>query len=147
MTHAFRTSALAAALAITTACNPAQRDNVDTAAGTVESVTRGALAVLKVDMGRHAGPDNKISDETATFGPKDTIYASVNTTGTAREGSVVSKWLFPDGSEVEQRADSASTTGNLLFFITKPEGLPKGKYTFRVIVDGREVRSEGVTVQ
>ena len=145
--HALRASALAAALAITTACNPDQREKVDTAAGTVESVTRGTLAVLKIDMGRHAGPDKKIVDETETFSPKDTIYASVSTTGTAREGSVVSKWMLPDGSEVEQRADGASTAGNLLFFLTKPEGLAKGKYTFRVLVDGREVRSESVTVQ
>ena len=147
MTHVLKGGALAVALAITTACSSEQRERVDTAAGTVESATRGTLAVLKIDVGRHAGPDKKIVDETSTFSPKDTIYASVNMTGTAREGSVVSKWMLPDGSEVEQRADSASTSGNLLFFLTKPEGLAKGKYTFRVLVDGREVRSESVTVQ
>lgn len=147
MTLVLRAGALAAVLAITTACSPEQRESVDTAAGTVESAARSTLAVINVNMGRHAGPDKKIVDETETFSPNDTIYASVNTTGTAREGSVVSKWTFPDSTEVEQRADSASTSGNLLFFIAKPDGLAKGKYIFRVLVDGRAVRSETVTVQ
>ena len=97
MTYVRGALAAATVFALVTACSPEQREQLDTAAGEVASVARSTLAVLKVDMGRHAGPDKKITDETATFSPSDTIYASVNTTGTAREGSIVSRWTFPDG--------------------------------------------------
>lgn len=149
MISGFKAAGLAAAIITVAACSAEQRDTIDSAAGAAESYARTSLSVIDVDMGRSAGADKSITNETETFSRSDTIYASVNMSGTAEDGAVVSSWTFPDSSVVDQKADSATggTDGRLLFFITKPEGLAPGKYTFRVIVDGREVRSKDVTVQ
>lgn len=149
MTNRFRLIGLAAAMAVVAGCSRDQRASIDSAAGSAEDYARATLSVINIDMGRRAGTDKKITDETETFASTDTIYASVNTSGTVRDGQIKSQWVFPDGSIVDQNAEPVAGDGdaNLLFFITKPEGLAKGKYVFRVLVDGREVRSEEVTVQ
>lgn len=147
MTHAIRAAGALAVFIAVAACTPEQRDTVDSAAGTAETFGRTVLSVLNIETGRHAGPDRKITDETETFAPNDTMFASVHLSGTAETGAVKSQWTFPDGSVVDQPADSANADNRLLFFLTKPEGLATGKYTFRVLVNDREVRSEDLTVQ
>lgn len=146
---ASRAAGLAAVLITVAACSPEQREQIDSAAGAAEGAVRTALSVIDIDMGRHAGADKKITDKTDTFARSDTIFASVHTSGTAKDGDVMGRWTFPDGSVVDQKADGVPTEGDayLAFFITKPDGLTPGKYTFRVIVDGREVRSKDVTVK
>jgi hypothetical protein len=149
MIHARRAVGLAAVLFTVVACTPEQREKVDSAAGAAESVGRTVLSVIDVDMGRHAGADKKISDKTDTFAPSDTIFASVHMSGTAKDGAVVGRWTFPDGSVVNQNAEKPTTEDDryLAFFIAKPGGLAPGKYTFNVLVDGRELRSKDVTVK
>lgn len=147
MTHAIRASGALVVFLVVAACTPEQRDTVDSAAGAAETLGRTALSVLNLETGRRAGPDRKITDETETFAPTDTIFASVHMSGTVNTGDVKGQWSFPDGSVVDQPADSANADNRLLFFLTKPEGLAKGKYTFRVIVNGKQVREEGLTVQ
>jgi hypothetical protein len=139
----------AAMLAAVAACNPEQRDTLDSAAGAIGADVRAELSVLDIDMGKRAGANHEVDEEVDVFAPTDTIYASVNTTGTVRPGAITSQWTFPDGSVIDQQAQptTAERDANLLFFITRPEGLAKGKYTFKVLVDGREVRSSDVTVR
>ena len=143
-------------LALAVACSRDQRAELDTAgakvdsaAGKVADVVRAELSVLDIDIGRKAGPDQDVPEESETFAQRDTIYASVNTTGTVRPGAITAQWLFPDGSVIDQQAQPATRDkdANLLFFLTKSGGLARGKYTFRVSVDGREVRSQDVTVR
>jgi hypothetical protein len=147
MPQLFKVTTIAAVLISVAACTSEQRDTVDSAAGTAEDALRTTLSVIDIDMGRHAGSDKKITDKTDDFAPTDTIFASVHMSGTSREGQVVGRWTFPDSSIVEQKADTV-TQGDayLAFFVAKPGGLTKGKYTFRVFVDGQEVRSKDVTV-
>ena len=141
-------AALAAVLALG-ACSEGQRESVDSAAGAITSDVRAELSVLDIDIGKRAGANNEVDDEVDTFAPTDTIFASVNTSGTVREGAITSQWIFPDSSTLEAQARPVTTDrdANLLFFLTKPEGLTKGKYTFRVLVDGREVRTSELTVK
>jgi hypothetical protein len=144
-------AALVAIAAVVCACSPDQRDQIDSTAGEVGTLARTAVSVIDVDVGKHLAADRKIADDakSETFMPKDTIYASVHTSGSAKAGEVLARWTFPDGSNIDQRADSVVAGDNayLAFFIAKPEGLAKGKYTFRVLVNDREVRSKEVTVQ
>lgn len=144
-----RYAILAAGAATLLACSADQRETLDSATGAIDSSIRGTLSVISIDMGRSAGADKKITQETETFSASDTIYASVNTSGTVPDGAITGRWTFPDSSNIEQKAEPVSTDSDadLLFFLTKPEGLPTGKYVFRVIVNGREVRSEEVTVR
>lgn len=149
MTLLRRTTRVAAGLILVSACSTEQRGSIDSAAGTAESSARAALSVINIDLGRHVDAENKIPDDTDTFAPSDTIYASVQTSGTAEEGSsVVGRWTFPDGSMVNQNVNEAATSANrLVFFIAKPGGLATGNYTFQILVNDREVRSKAARVQ
>jgi len=108
-----------------------------------------ALSVVDVDMGRHIDADKKISDKTDDFAPTDTIYASVHTSGSATNQTVLGRWTFQDGQTVDEHSQSISPTGDAYteFHIVKPAGWPKGKYTLHVLVNGAEARTKDVTVK
>ena len=148
--------ALLAAVAVAAACGRDTRAELDTAgaalgsaAGAIAADVRGELAVLDVDIGRRADSERKVDEEMDTFARTDTIYASVQTTGTVRQGAISTRWTFPDGSVITQDAQPTAQErdATLLFFLTEASGLKPGQYTFAVVVDGREVRSEKVTVR
>ena len=130
-------------------CNQSQRVKADSAAGAIEGNARAALSVVDVDMGRHVDTERKVSDKTDDFAPSDTIYASVHTAGTAANSAVVGRWTFQDGTVVDEKTDTVTTNGTArtVFYITKPSGLPRGKYTLHVLVDGKEVRAKDVEVK
>jgi hypothetical protein len=132
-----------------TACNKEQREKMDSAAGVAESAVGTALSVIDIDMGRHIDADKKISDKTDDFVPRDTIYASVHTSGTANASPVRVHWMYQDGTTVDEKTTNVTTSGDAYtaFYITKPTGLAKGKYTLHLYVDGKEVRTKDVTVK
>jgi hypothetical protein len=136
-------------LASVAACNRTQRGNVDSAAGVAGLPTRGALSFVAVEMGRHVGHDRKVTDKTDDFAPTDTIYASVHTSGKATKEPLVGRWTFENGNTIAEEVDTVTTNGDArsAFFIMKRGGLPKGKYTLHVFVNGREVRAEDATVK
>jgi len=131
------------------ACTESQRSKTDSAAGAIENNMRTALSVIDVDMGRHVDTERRISDKTDDFAPSDTIYASVHTSGTATSSPVVGRWTYEDGTLLDEKTDNVTTNGDArtVFFIAKPSGLARGKYTLHVLVDGKEVRSKGVDVK
>lgn len=137
------------ALYVLAACTKEQRADTDSAAGAIADASRAALSVIDVDMGRHVDAEKKISDKTDDFSPNDTIYASVHTSGTANNGTVIGRWTFQDGTAVDERTETVTTNGDArtVFYIAKPSGFPKGKYTLHVVIDGKEVRTKDVTVK
>ena len=153
-----KTASVVAVLATLGACSRDASDTMDSAAGTAEmgastaaAATQSALTVVNVDLGKHLQADRDVSDDTDTFMKKDTVYASVLTSGIEKEGAasnIVARWSMPDGSNVDEKAQGVAEGSNrLVFFLAKPAGLTPGKYTFRVLVDDREVRSKEFTVQ
>jgi hypothetical protein len=149
MTPFFKATSLGLALVLLSGCRTEQRESIDSAAGVAESSARAAISVINVRLGHGVDAERKITNEDETFVPSDTIYASVHTSGRAKEGSsVVGRWTFPDGSIVNQNANEAAAIEyRLVFFIAKPGGLPAGPYTFQILVDGREARSKAALVR
>ena len=133
------------------ACSKKDEVKVDSpaAATPIAVETPKVLEVGDIDMGRHVGPDKKITDKTDDFAPKDTIYASIHTTGAATNKTIAAKWTFQDGQTVDEHSTTVSPTGDgyTEFHIAKPSGWPKGKYTIHVMIDGAEVRTKDVTVK
>jgi hypothetical protein len=131
------------------ACGKDKGAASDTSTPVATHAAATTLSVADVATGRHIGPDKRIADATAEFGTRDTIYASVHTTGTATNRALVGKWTFENGSVVDQRSDTISPTGDAYteFHILKPTGWPKGKYTLHVLLDGTEVQTKDVTVK
>lgn len=158
MTFVTRSAALAVALAAAMACTADQDLTLDSAAGTAESgmstganALQTALTIVNVDLGKRLEEDREIDDDTDTFAKSDSVYASVLTSGIEPEGqrsNIVGRWSFPDGTNVDQKAEGVTEGSNrLVFFLTRPSGLAAGRYTFRVLVNDREVRSKEFTVQ
>jgi hypothetical protein len=125
----------------------AARSDTQAAGGAV--TTESALRVTEVDLGRAVGADNRVTDETDEFRPNDTIYASVITEGTANTAQLVARWTFQDGQVVDETSRQISPTGTAVteFHISKPGGWPRGRYTLRILLDGREVQSKEFEVK
>lgn len=96
------------------------------------------FAVNSIDLGNTVGADMKVTMPATTFAPKDTIHASVSTTGMATNANVTGKWLFQDGQTVHEDPKTVTTTGPAMhdFSISKPDGFPAGNYKFELWVNG-----------
>lgn len=109
------------------------------------------IAVSSVTAGTSIGADKKITVATDTFAKSDTMYVSVDTTGsgTAR---LDAKWTYRKGdSVVVVQEDSMTITANgpatNEFHVSKPDGWPAGNYEVEVMLDGRSVGSKKLTVK
>jgi hypothetical protein len=147
----FRNSAiLALTLAVgVSACGKKDALPIDSASPTAATPMTSAFEVGDIDMGRHVGPDKKISDKTDDFAPTDTIYASIHTKGGSAPAQVMARWTFQDGKIVHEETQSVAggVEADTEFHIVKAGGWPKGKYTVHILVDGVEVRTKDVTVK
>ena len=107
------------------------------------------VTVTSVDLGTAVGPDQKVTSPTTTFGPKDTIYAAVSTTGTATNATLGAKWTYQDGQTVNDSSQTIAPAGPAVttFHISKPDGWPAGNYKVEISLDGKSVSSKDFTVQ
>jgi hypothetical protein len=96
-----------------------------------------ALMVIGVDLGPSIGADKKVTAPSATFGRRDTVYASVNTVG-AGNGDLAAKWTFQTGQVVDSSVQPITATGptQTEFHIAKPSGWPVGKYRVEIFLNG-----------
>ena len=106
------------------------------------------LQVADVKLGRAVDAQKQVPTETDSFAPRDTIYASVHTSGTAQNATLAAHWTFQDGQTVNDQTQSISPTGDAYteFHISKPTAWPAGKYTLHVLINGQEVQTKDFTV-
>lgn len=107
------------------------------------------VSVASVDLGTAVGADQKVASPTTTFGPKDTIYAAVSTTGTAANATLEAKWSYQDGQTVNDSSQTIAPNGPAVttFHISKPDGWPAGTYKVEILLDGKQASSKDFTVQ
>jgi hypothetical protein len=139
------------ALVALSACKKDDTAAYDTAAPASAMVTTDSSSfdVGDIDMGRHIGTDNKISDKTDDFAPTDTIYASIHTEGGSAPVQLMARWTFQDSTVVgeETKTVQGGVDTHTPFHLVKAGGLTKGKYTVRILADGKEVKTKEVTVK
>jgi hypothetical protein len=107
------------------------------------------VRVADVDLGLGLRPDQRVTDMTETFTPKETIYLSVVMEGKAPSATVKARWTYENGIVVEESSKTIAPVGQkavAAFHVSKPEGLPRGSYNVQVFVDGRPVESESFQV-
>jgi hypothetical protein len=152
--HSRITSAGALCLALAVAASACGRKDQnattgDTATGAVEATT--PVRVADVTLGKGVGADKRVTNQTDAFGTRDTIYASVRTTGGGGSGTqrLTARWTFQDGQVVDERTETISPTGDAYteFHISKPSAWPAGKYTLRILLNGSEVQTKEFTVR
>lgn len=99
------------------------------------------VAVSSVSLGKSVGSDKKISAPTETLGSKDTIYASVETSGAGKAIAVKAKWTFTDKQgkvmPVHEEVQTVNLDGPATheFHITKKTPWPKGAYNVEVFLN------------
>ncbi len=95
--------------------------------------------VVSVDLGKSVGDDKKVKDVATTFGPKDTIYASISTEGVAAKVALKARWTYgAKGTLVNEEARDIAPTGPAVteFHVEKKSGWPAGKYKVEISADG-----------
>ena len=151
--HARHTRVLAVtalAFAAFTACSKEQKaaggDVASGAAATTPATS--SVAVADVDVGR-AVSNARVTDKTNDFKPADTIYTSVHTTGSAPAATVMARWTYQDGQVVQESSQSIAPSGDAYteFHISKPGGLPKGKYKVEVFLDSKSAGTKDFEVK
>lgn len=127
------------------ACN---RDEPDSEVGEPDvAVEEQALEVTGVALGRAIGADRNVVEESGTFGPGDTIYASVGTEGTG-SGTLAARWTFEDGQVVDEGSHPVGGGAQVSeFHVSKPDGWPAGHYEVAIMLNGEEVERKGFDVE
>jgi hypothetical protein len=108
-----------------------------------------AFTVTGIEVGKQVGTDKRVTSPMTTFGPKDTIHASVATDGAAPKKVIAAKWTYQDGQVVKEAAETIAPTGPAAteFHISKPSGWPVGKYKVEIMVDGSPSGSKDFEVK
>jgi len=102
-------------------------------------------AVGGVTLGKAIGGDKKVAAAATTFGPKDTIYASIETTGVCKATVLKAKWSFTDKKGKVIPVNEESLTADLdgpathEFHINKKSPWPKGAYDVEVFLGDKSV--------
>ncbi len=96
------------------------------------------VAVAGIQLGKAIGADKAVTAATSTFGVRDTIYASIGTTGVASAATLSATWTFQTGQTVDTNSVAIAPTGPATteFHITKKSAWPVGKYKVAIMLNG-----------
>ncbi len=117
----------------------------------VPSPPTAGVTVLTITLGNAIGADKKVTQAADSFGKKDTIYASVNTTG-AGTATLKAKWTYrTNGQETAVKEDTqtivATGPASNEFHISKPDGWPAGNYQVEIFVADKSAGTKTFTVK
>jgi hypothetical protein len=109
------------------------------------------IAVSSITTGSSIGDDKKVTAAQDSFAPSDTMYVSVDTTGSGT-ATLAAKWTYHKGGQVavvQEDSMTVTTTGPETheFHVSKPDGWPTGDYQVDVMLDGQPAGSKKVTVK
>jgi len=138
------------ALATVSACSKEKKESAGdvTPGATATTPAASTVAVTDIDVGK-AVASSRVTDKTDNFKPADTVYTSVHTTGSASAATVMARWTFEDGQVVQESSQSIAPNGDAYteFHISKPTGLPKGKYKVEVFLDSKSAGTKDFEVK
>jgi hypothetical protein len=105
------------------------------------------LRVTAIQVGRSLNADNTVASSAASFSPRDTIYASVLTTG--RGSATISvRWTYGgqvlDEPKKQVRYNDFAATD---FSLKSVAGFPPGQYAVEAFLDGQSVGKQTFQVQ
>ena len=103
-----------------------------------------------IDVGKAVGPDKRVTAPTSSFAKSDTIYASVDTTGTGT-ATLKATWTYKKGGQSTVLSEDTQTitpTGPATteFHVTNPKGWPAGEYQVELFLDGKPIGVKTFTV-
>ena len=104
------------------------------------------LRVTAIQLGRSLNADNTVADSVARFGPEDTVYVSVLTTGQG-SATISVRWTYSGRvldepkKQVSYR-DFAATD----FSLKSVSGFPPGQYTVEAFFNGQSAGTRNFQV-
>lgn len=109
------------------------------------------VAVGTISLGNAIDSSKNVTQASDSFGKKDTIYVSVNTSG-AGTATLKAKWTFRKGGQsslVKEDLQTISPSGpaSSEFHISKPDGWPAGDYQVEIFLDDKPTQSKTFTVK
>lgn len=133
--------------AAATAPAPAAPASSSTAPMAMNNAPAG-VTFSSVELGSTVDANNKILASGTSFAPKDSIYASIDTSGSGNATLAV-KWTYQDGQVVHEDSKTLNATGpeTTAFMISKPGGFPAGNYKVDISLNGNQVASKDFSVK
>lgn len=109
------------------------------------------VAVSSITTGKAVGGDNKVTAATDAFAKGDTMYVSIETTGSGN-AKLDARWTYTKGGKValvkeESMTINAYGPATNMFQVSKPDGWPAGDYQVEVMLDGKPAGSKKLTVK
>lgn len=132
-----------------TACQKSETQTSETGTGTTTEQQATNVQVERIDIGKNVGNDNQVTEHAEAFAPNETIYASVITQGSAPTAELKTRWTFQDGQVVDEVSRTIAPSGGAAteFHVSKPDGLPIGKYRVEVFLNGSPAASKEFEVK
>ena len=144
-----RTLVVLVVLAAPAACNRSETpEPLPPADSGPDARTSRPVSVVNVQLGRAVGADKRVTVPADSFAPTDTIYASVDTQGTAPSATLTARWTYQDGQAVHEESQTIAPNGPATteFHVSKPDGWPQGTYTVEILLDGVSARTASFRV-
>lgn len=111
------------------------------------------FGVRGITLGKSVGADKRIAEATDTFGPKDKIFAVVETDGAAAAAKLEAKWTFAGAKGAVPVHSGSMDLVNLTgpaqheFHIEKKTAWPKGAYAVEVFLNGASAGKKDFKIQ
>jgi hypothetical protein len=107
-----------------------------------------AVTFGSVELGSTVDASNKVLASGTSFAPTDTVYASVDTSGSGN-ATLAAKWTYQDGQTVHEDSKTLNAMGpeTTAFMISKPSGFPAGNYKVEISLNGSQVASKDFSVK
>jgi hypothetical protein len=109
-------------------------------AAPVPDVVNVPVSVKSISLGNQIDAAKQVAAPLASFAPKDTIYAAVETVGSGK-ASLKAAWTYHKGdkvapvNETTQEIEAAGPAHNE-FHVSKPSGWPVGDYQVEIFLNG-----------
>lgn len=117
----------------------------------VEAPAPAPVTIGNITLGKAIGADKKVTAAMDSFAKSDTIYASVESSGTGTV-ALKAKWTFHKGeqtADVSEAAETIVSTGPAVtaFNVSKPSGWPPGEYQVEIFLGDKSMGTKKYTVK
>jgi hypothetical protein len=104
------------------------------------------LALANIQTGRALNPDRSVASISTLFKPSETIYVSIQTTGSA-PGKIGVKWMF-QGRVIDEPVKEVDYDGpaSTEFQLQNSGGFPAGDYSVEIFINGQSVGTRAFKV-
>lgn len=117
----------------------------------VQDTANVPVSVTAITLGNQIGENKKVAVPLGTFGPKDTLYAVVETVGTGKI-TLKAVWTYHKGDKTIQVNETtqeieAAGPANSEFHVSKPDGWPAGDYQVEIFLNGASAGTQKFSVK